>query len=145
MTTPVEIFTDGACRGNPGPGGWGAVLRYGGCEKHLHGGEVHTTNNRMELLAAIMALATLTRSCDIKITTDSEYVRKGITEWLPGWKKRGWRGASNKPIKNQDLWQSLLVEAARHQVHWHWVKAHVGNIHNERADSLARQAIDELL
>lgn len=142
---PVEIFTDGACRGNPGPGGWGAVLRYGGREKHLHGGEAHTTNNRMELLAAIMALATLTRPCHINVTTDSEYVRKGITEWLPGWKKRGWRGASNKPIKNQDLWQRLDTEVQRHTISWHWVKGHNGHPENELADALANKGVDEVM
>jgi ribonuclease HI len=141
----IEIFTDGACRGNPGPGGWGALLRCQGQEKSLYGAEQHTTNNRMELLAAIMALAALKQSCHVILTTDSQYVRKGIMEWLPGWKRRNWRTADKKPVKNIDLWQQLDSEAARHQVEWHWVKGHSGHAENELADQLANQAIDEML
>ncbi len=144
MTKPVEIFTDGACKGNPGPGGWGAVLRYASKEKYMYGGESHTTNNRMELLAAIMALAELKRSCDVILTTDSEYLRKGITEWMDQWKKRGWRTADKKPIKNQDLWQRLDELAQQHHVKWHWVKAHIGHRENEMADALANKGIAEL-
>lgn len=144
MTKPVEIFTDGACKGNPGPGGWGAVLRYSGKEKHLYGGEQHTTNNRMELLAAIMALSELKRQCDVVLTTDSEYLRKGITEWLEQWKKREWRTADKKPIKNQDLWLRLDELAQQHHIKWHWVKAHNGHIENELADALANKGIIEL-
>lgn len=145
MQKIVEIYTDGACRGNPGPGGWGAILRFDGHEKTLYGAENPTTNNRMELLGAIMALASLKRSCHVKITTDSEYVKKGITEWIAGWQKRGWKNASKQPVKNQDLWQRLLEESARHQVEWHWVRGHAGHEGNEFADKLANQAIDELL
>lgn len=145
MTKVVEIFTDGACRGNPGPGGWGAVLRFGDQEKHLHGGEILTTNNRMELLAAINSLAALKRSCHVSLTTDSEYVRKGITEWIIQWKKRGWRNSSKQPIKNVDLWQLLDAEAQRHSIEWHWVKGHNGHPENELADQLANRGIDELL
>ncbi|RFA30857.1 ribonuclease HI [Alkalilimnicola ehrlichii] len=141
----VEIFTDGACRGNPGPGGWGAVLRYRGKEKTLHGGEAETTNNRMELMAAIVALESLKRSCKVVLTTDSQYVRKGITEWMANWKKRGWRTASRQPVKNVDLWQRLDAAAARHDIEWHWVKGHSGHPDNERADALANRGIDELL
>lgn len=141
----VEIYTDGACRGNPGPGGWGALLRYRGKEKHLKGGERETTNNRMELMAAIAALETLTRGCRVELTTDSVYVRSGVTEWMPNWKRRGWRTASKKPVKNQDLWQRLDEAAQRHQVSWHWVKGHSGHPENEMADRLANEAIDELL
>jgi len=141
----VMIYTDGACRGNPGPGGWGAVLRYGQHEKILSGGECHTTNNRMELLAAIMALAALRESCRIELYTDSQYVQKGVTEWMLAWKKRGWKKADKKPIKNVDLWQALDQEAGRHQVTWHWVKGHSGHAENELADKIANQAIDELL
>ncbi|MCH2558533.1 MAG: ribonuclease HI [Alcanivorax sp.] len=140
----VEIFTDGACRGNPGPGGWGAVLRYGDREKELHGGEPHTTNNRMELMAAIQALETLTRPCEVHLTTDSQYVRKGITEWLANWKKRGWKTAAKKPVLNQDLWMRLDEAAARHRMHWHWVKGHSGHPQNERADQLANRGIDDM-
>jgi len=140
----VEVFTDGACRGNPGPGGWGALLRFGQAEKTLNGAESHTTNNRMELLAAIEALAALTEPCQVDLTTDSQYVRQGITQWMANWKKRNWRTASKQPVKNQDLWQRLDEETQRHQVAWHWVKGHSGHRENELADSLANQAIDSL-
>lgn len=141
----VTIYTDGACRGNPGPGGWGAVLRYGDNEKHLKGSEMLTTNNRMELTAAIEALRGLSRACDIDLTTDSNYVRDGIMSWLAGWKKNNWRNSANKPVKNQDLWEALDIEVARHKVVWHWVKGHSGHPGNELADQLANEAIDELL
>ncbi|MEM7378019.1 MAG: ribonuclease HI [Pseudomonadota bacterium] len=144
MSDPVEIFTDGACRGNPGPGGWGAVLRAAGQERELYGGEAQTTNNRMELTAAINALTALTRPCDVVLTTDSQYVRKGITEWLAGWKRNGWRTAARKPVKNVELWQALDEAASRHAVDWRWVKGHAGHPGNERADALANRGIDEL-
>lgn len=144
MSEAVEIFTDGACRGNPGPGGWGAVLRYNGREKELYGGEPETTNNRMELTAAIMGLESLKRPCKVRLTTDSQYVRLGITEWMANWKKRGWKSSAKKPVKNIDLWQRLDRAAARHQVEWHWVKGHSGHDENERADALANRGIDEL-
>jgi len=140
----IEIFTDGACRGNPGPGGWGALLRYQGKEKELWGGAADTTNNRMELQAAIEGLQALSEPCQVVLTTDSEYVRKGITEWINGWKKKGWRTAAKKPVKNADLWQVLDKEAGRHQVEWHWVKGHSGHRENEIADDLANRGIDEL-
>ena len=140
----VEVFTDGACRGNPGPGGWGVILRYDGKEKVLYGGEAATTNNRMELMAAIMALESLTRACQVRLTTDSEYVKNGITQWLPKWKLRGWRTAGKTPVKNADLWQRLEAAVARHQVQWHWVRGHSGHADNERADQLANRGIDEL-
>jgi ribonuclease HI len=140
----VQVFTDGACRGNPGPGGWGALLRYGGNEKELYGAERDTTNNRMELMAAIQALESLKRPCEVTLTTDSQYVRKGITEWIANWKRRGWRTADKKPVKNQDLWQRLDEAAHRHHVHWHWIKGHSGHAENERVDALANKAIDEL-
>lgn len=140
----LEIFTDGACRGNPGPGGWGALLRYDGNEKTIYGGEGETTNNRMELTAAIEALVELKQPCRVILTTDSEYVRQGITSWLENWKKRGWKTASKKPVKNVDLWQRLEEEAARHQIEWHWVKGHSGHRENEIADQLANRGIDEL-
>lgn len=140
----VEMFTDGACRGNPGPGGWGVVLRYGRHEKELYGGEPDTTNNRMELMAAIKGLESLTRDCKVRVTTDSVYVRSGITEWLPNWKKRGWKTAAGKPVKNLDLWQRLDQAAQAHDVSWHWVKGHSGHPENERADALANCGIDEL-
>ncbi len=140
----VEIFTDGACRGNPGPGGWGALLRYGGHEKELYGGEADTTNNRMELMAAIRALESLTRPCKVALTTDSSYVRNGITQWLPNWKKRNWKTADRKPVKNVDLWQRLDQAAQAHDIDWHWVKGHSGHPENERADLLANRGIDEL-
>jgi len=140
----VEIYTDGACRGNPGPGGWGAVLRFNGTEKHLYGSEAETTNNRMELMAAIAALESLTRSCDINLTTDSQYVKNGITEWIEGWKKRNWKTAARKPVKNVDLWQRLDKIVSQHQVQWHWVRGHSGHPENELADQLANRAIDEM-
>lgn len=144
MTEIVDIFTDGACRGNPGPGGWGLVLRYRGREKQLYGGEPLTTNNRMELMAAIVGLESLTRPCRVRVTTDSQYVKKGITEWLPSWKARNWRTADKKPVKNQDLWQRLDEVSSRHQVEWHWVRGHQGHPENELADALANKAIDEM-
>lgn len=145
MSKHVEIFTDGACRGNPGPGGWGVLLRYEEIEKKLKGAELETTNNRMELTAAIEGLKVLKRSCQVKLTTDSKYVRNGITEWLSGWKKRGWKTASKKPVKNIDLWQALDELVQLHDVEWFWVKGHSGHPENEMADMLANQAIDELL
>ena len=140
----VEIFTDGACRGNPGPGGWGALLRFGEHEKTLSGAEAETTNNRMELMAAIVALETLKRSCKVSLTTDSQYVRKGITEWIANWKQRGWKTANKKPVKNADLWRRLDEATARHQVDWHWVRGHTGHPENELADQLANEAIDNM-
>jgi ribonuclease HI len=137
----VVIHTDGACSGNPGPGGWGAILAYGTHVKELKGGEPHTTNNRMELMAAIAALGALKRPCVVDIHTDSEYLRNGIMTWLRGWKRNGWRTAENKPVKNVDLWQQLDVLAAKHRVHWHWVRGHAGHALNERADQLAREGI----
>ncbi len=141
MNDIVEIFTDGACKGNPGPGGWGALMRFKGVEKSLSGYEPHTTNNRMELMAAIESLKALTRPCSVHLTTDSEYLRKGITEWMVKWKKNGWKTAAKEPVKNADLWQLLDTEAKRHQVKWHWVKGHAGHPENEAADQLANAAI----
>lgn len=141
----IEIFTDGACRGNPGPGGWGAILRSGKHEKELYGAEEETTNNRMELMAAIEALTAVKRKSDIALTTDSQYVRKGITEWIHNWRKNNWKTAQKKPVKNADLWQQLDELASSHNIEWHWVKGHSGHIENERADTLANIAIDELL
>jgi ribonuclease HI len=141
----VEMFTDGACRGNPGPGGWGVLLRYGETEKRLWGGEDATTNNRMELTAAIKGLAALKRPTSVRLTTDSQYVRKGIVEWIAGWKQRGWRTASRQPVKNVDLWLELDRLVAIHDVHWHWVKGHSGHRENDIADQLANQGIDELI
>lgn len=141
----VIIFTDGACRGNPGPGGWGALLRYGKNEKKIFGAETETTNNRMELMAAIQALASLRETCKVELHTDSQYVQKGVTIWLPGWKKKNWKKADNHPVKNADLWQELDKQAHRHQVSWHWVKAHNGHPENEMVDALANHAIDELM
>jgi ribonuclease HI len=143
-TDVVEIFTDGACSGNPGPGGWGAVLRWRGEEKELFGGEPATTNNRMELTAAIEALRVLTRPSTVVVTTDSVYVRDGITSWLPQWKRRGWRTAAKKPVKNEDLWRALDAEASRHEVRWEWVKGHAGHPENERADELARRGVEQV-
>lgn len=140
----VEIFSDGACRGNPGPGGWGAVLRWNGHEKSLFGGEPETTNNRMELMGAIRALESLNRRCRVVITTDSQYVRKGMMEWMPSWKARGWKTAARKPVKNADLWKRLDAAVARHDVQWHWVRGHSGHEGNEAADRLANRGIDEM-
>ena len=140
----VEVFTDGGCRGNPGPGGWGAVLRFGGHEREIRGSEDNTTNNRMELLAAISALEALTESCLVVLTTDSTYVKDGITRWIRNWKANGWKTAAKKPVKNKDLWQKLDAECLRHQVEWRWVKGHAGHPENERADGLANLAMDEL-
>ena len=145
MSDKVEIFTDGACSGNPGPGGWGAILRYKGVEKELSGGEAATTNNRMEMMAAIVALETLSRPCALTLYTDSQYVMKGMTEWLRGWKARGWKTADNKPVKNDDLWKRLDAACARHKVDWRWVKGHAGHPENERADQLARDGIKTVL
>ena len=140
----VEIFTDGACSGNPGPGGWGAVLRYGPHEKELHGGDAGpTTNNRMELMAAIQALESLTRPSTVRLTTDSVYVRNGITSWLHSWKRNGWRTSDKKPVKNAELWQRLEAAAERHEVTWDWVKGHAGHPENERADRLANKGMTE--
>ena len=140
----VEMFTDGACRGNPGPGGWGVLLRYGETEKHLWGGETATTNNRMELTAAIKGLEALSRPSRVNLTTDSQYVRKGITEWIAGWKQKGWRTSNRQPVKNVDLWQELEKLVSVHEVHWHWVKGHSGHRENEIADELANQGINDL-
>jgi len=139
----VEVFSDGACKGNPGPGGWGALLRCRGVEKELWGGEAHTTNNRMELLAVIKALQALKRRSSVRITTDSQYVKKGITEWVGRWKQNGWKTAARKPVKNSDLWRELDSAVAQHQVEWHWVKGHSGHAENERADELANRGIGE--
>jgi ribonuclease HI len=139
LSEVVEIFTDGACKGNPGPGGWGALLRFGETEKELCGGERATTNNRMELLAVIRALESLNRRCVVKVHTDSQYVQKGISEWIIGWKKRGWKTADKKPVKNEDLWRELDQLASQHDVEWLWVKGHAGHEGNERADQLANK------
>ncbi len=138
----VEIFTDGACSGNPGPGGWGAILRYGGVEKELNGGEAETTNNRMELTAAVEALNALKQRCEVVLYTDSVYVRDGINSWIHGWKRNGWKTANKKPVKNADLWQALDAARERHDVNWHWIKGHAGHPENERADELARAGMD---
>lgn len=143
--TQVDIYTDGACRGNPGPGGWGAVLRAGDREREIMGAARSTTNNRMELTAAIEALRALKRPCRVRLHTDSQYLRKGITEWINGWKRRGWKTAGRKAVKNQELWRTLDEETSRHQVEWIWVKGHSGHPENERADELANRAIDEML
>ncbi|MDO8862357.1 ribonuclease HI [Haliea sp. E1-2-M8] len=140
----VEIFTDGACRGNPGPGGWGALLRCNGRERELFGGESHTTNNRMELQAAIESLRALKEPCEVTLTTDSVYVRDGITKWLANWKQKGWKTASRQPVKNIDLWQALDEQSQRHRISWHWVKGHSGHRENEIADQLANRGIDGL-
>ncbi len=141
----IKIYTDGACRGNPGPGGWGVVLTYGKHEKCLCGGELKTTNNRMELMAAIKGLQALTRRCEVDLYTDSQYVRKGITEWIVNWKRNGWKTAGKKPVKNADLWQELSTQTEKHQVNWHWVKGHAGHPGNEKADQLANNGVDEVL
>ncbi len=142
MSNPVEIWTDGACSGNPGPGGWGAILRSGTHEKELSGGEQHTTNNRMELMAAISALEALKKpGTAVALHTDSEYMRNGVMKWMAGWRRNGWRTADKKPVKNQDLWERLDAALKQHQVEWHWVKGHAGNELNERADELARQGM----
>ena len=145
MKKKIEIYTDGACRGNPGPGGWGVLLRYQQHEKHLKGAEALTTNNRMELTAAIRGLSALKDSCIIDLTTDSQYVKHGIEQWLANWKKNNWRNANKKPVKNQDLWMALDELVNKHQITWHWVKGHSGHEENELVDALANQAIDEFL
>ncbi|CCU72263.1 ribonuclease HI [Thalassolituus oleivorans] len=138
----VELYTDGACKGNPGPGGWGALLRYGDKEKELCGGESDTTNNRMELMAVIEGLKALSRSCEVILTTDSKYVMQGINDWLAGWKRNGWKTAAKKPVKNQDLWQALDEQCTRHKIEWRWVKGHAGHAENERADELANRGVE---
>ncbi len=140
----IQIHTDGACSGNPGPGGWGALLRYNGHERELSGGEPDTTNNRMELMAAIMALETLKEPCQIVLHTDSQYVRQGITEWMPGWIRRNWKNSAGDPVKNRDLWERLQLAAARHRIDWRWVKGHAGDPDNERVDGLARVACQQV-
>lgn len=145
MTDVVVIHTDGACRGNPGPGGWGAILSYDGHEKCLSGAERETTNNRMELIAAIAGLEALKRRCRVRLVTDSQYVKNGITQWLANWKRNNWRTAARSPVKNADLWKRLDAAAARHDIEWEWVRGHSGHPENERADALARSAIDEML
>ncbi len=140
-TKDVEIFTDGACSGNPGPGGWGAILRYGEVEKEISGGAANTTNNQMELMAAINALEALSRPCRVNLHTDSQYVKNGITQWMKGWVRNGWKTAAKKPVKNADLWKQLDAAVKRHEVKWHWVKGHAGHPDNERADELARTAM----
>ena len=137
----VTIYTDGACSGNPGPGGWGAILRYGDHEKEMNGGEADTTNNRMELMAAIMSLESLKHPCKVALYTDSNYVKDGINQWIHGWKKNGWKTANKKPVKNAELWQRLDEARAKHEIEWHWVKGHAGDVMNERADQLARDGI----
>ncbi|MDE3060503.1 MAG: ribonuclease HI [Pseudomonadota bacterium] len=144
MKKHVEIYTDGACSGNPGPGGWAAILVHGQAEKEITGAEAHTTNNRMELMGAIGGLEALKGPCRVDLYTDSSYVQKGITEWLPGWKRKGWKTADNKPVKNADLWQRLEEAAAPHEVDWHWVRGHAGHAYNERADKLAVGALKEI-
>ncbi len=141
MSESVEIFTDGACKGNPGPGGWGALLRYGEKEKELWGGEAGTTNNRMEIMAVIQALEALKRPCRVRITTDSQYVKRGVTEWMARWKGNGWRTADRKSVKNRDLWERLDQAVSRHELEWHWVKGHAGHPENERADQLSNRGI----
>ncbi len=145
MKDQVEIFTDGACRGNPGPGGWGVLLRFQGKEKTLHGGELETTNNRMELMAAIIGLESLKEPCSVTLTTDSKYVMHGITDWIENWKKRGWKTAAKKPVKNEDLWRRLDQARNQHEINWQWVKGHSGHRENELVDALANTGVDELL
>jgi ribonuclease HI len=145
VTDRVSIWTDGACSGNPGPGGWGAILRYGGREKELCGGEAATTNNRMELMAAIAALEALSRPCRVALHTDSQYVRGGVTGWIHNWKRNGWRTSDKKPVKNEDLWRRLDEAATRHEIDWRWVKGHAGDEMNERADALARKGMSSYL
>lgn len=145
MNNTVEIYVDGACSGNPGPGGWGVLLRYRSTEKILSGAELNTTNNQMELMAAIQGLNALARPCRVKVYTDSEYVKHGITEWVHQWQSRGWKNAAGKPVKNQALWEQLIIAAARHQVEWHWVKGHSNHPENDKVDALARAAITRLL
>ena len=144
MSDPVVVYTDGACKGNPGPGGWGALLRWKSHEKELFGGELDTTNNRMELTAVIQALAALKSRCEVAVYTDSVYVKDGITKWIHGWKQRGWRTADKKPVKNVELWQRLEALAAQHNVQWHWVRGHDGDPGNERADELANRGVDSV-
>ncbi len=141
MSEQVEIYCDGACKGNPGPGGWGALLRFGAVEKELSGGEAHTTNNRMEMMAIIQALEALKRPVSIRVVTDSQYLRQGVTQWMSNWKRNGWRTTNKLPVKNQDLWERLDRALAAHRVEWHWVKGHAGHPENERADALANQGI----
>ncbi len=145
MTDTITIWTDGACSGNPGPGGWGAIVRFAGADRDLKGGAADTTNNRMELMAAITALRSLDEPSDVDLYTDSQYVRGGITGWMAGWKRNGWRTADKKPVKNMELWQELDEATARHKVRWHWVKGHAGHPENERADLLARQGMAPFL
>jgi ribonuclease HI len=142
VTGIVTIYTDGACKGNPGPGGWGALLAWSGHEKELCGGEVHTTNNRMELTAVIRALESLTRSCDVEVYTDSQYVKNGIQSWIHGWKKNGWKTADRKPVKNAELWRELDAQSQRHRISWHWVKGHNDHPGNDRADALANRGVE---
>lgn len=141
----VRAYTDGACRGNPGPGGWGVLLQYQHHEKQLYGGEPHTTNNRMELMAAIIALETLKRPCQVCVTTDSQYLKRGITEWLDNWVARGWKTANKQPVKNQDLWQRLHTITQSHQIDWQWIKGHSGHPQNELADQLANQGLEQII
>lgn len=141
----VEIFTDGACSGNPGPGGWGAILRFNGTTREMSGGEAQTTNNRMELMAAISALNALKEPCEVDLHTDSIYVKDGISSWIDGWKRRGWKTADKKPVKNDDLWRRLDEARTRHEVKWHWVKGHAGHVLNERADALANRGVEQVL
>ena len=145
MEKTVYLFTDGACKGNPGAGGWGVLLRYGGHEKELFGGEAQTTNNRMELTAVLSGLKTLNRPCDVVICTDSQYVKNGMESWIHNWKKNGWKTASRQPVKNADLWQQLDEQVARHRVRWQWVKGHAGHAENERADALANRGVEQVL
>jgi len=144
MDKKIYIYTDGACKGNPGPGGWGALIVYNSSEKEFYGGEQHTTNNRMEMMAAIQALSQLTSPCDVVLTTDSQYLRQGITQWIVNWKKRGWKTAAKQPVKNKDLWQQLDELVQGHSISWNWVKGHSGHRENERADELANKGIETL-